>query len=209
MPPTYEPMLATPASSLRHLPPGPWRLEPKLDGWRALAYLHADGSCTIRSRRGRDLTDRLPELHRRPASLLGRTAVLDGELVVGSGSASDFYRVGPRLARSSKTAEHGCPVHLVAFDLLWLDDQPLHARPYLERRAQLEALDLQDGCWRTAETFDADPAALLAACARLDIEGLVAKRLHGLYRPGKRSSDWIKIKTPAWQQHHGPRRLPV
>src|SRR5688572_5824676 len=122
-------MNAVPASSVRSLPAGRWRLEPKLDGWRAMAHIE-DGGVTIRSRRGRDLTGTLPELHRLPPELGRRPAILDGELVVGAGTASDFYRVGPRLARGTRTATRGCPVSFVAFDLLWLDAEPTHQLPY-------------------------------------------------------------------------------
>ncbi len=38
-----------------------WLGEPKMDGWRALVRVAA-GRVQVRSRHGRDLTDRFPEL---------------------------------------------------------------------------------------------------------------------------------------------------
>jgi bifunctional non-homologous end joining protein LigD len=179
--------------------PQTWRFEPKLDGWRALVTI--DGEATVRTRRGRDITRSLPELTALPRRLRDRDAVLDGELVVGNGSADDFYRLGPRLARRSG----GCPVTFVAFDLLWLDGGDMTRQPYAVRRRRLESLRL-DGCYRTAESFECDPLDLLIACSELGVEGVVAKRLDGRYRPGQRSTDWIKVKTPVWRERHAPRR---
>ncbi len=62
-----------------------WRLEPKLDGWRAMVTV--DGKVTVRSRNGRDVTSALPELTGLADALAGRTTVLDGELVAGAGRA--------------------------------------------------------------------------------------------------------------------------
>src|SRR4051794_35844591 len=70
-----------------------WAIEPKLDGWRAIAYV--DDGVTIRTRSGRDITQSVPELA--PLAVTGRRMILDGELVADAGRASDFYRLGPRL----------------------------------------------------------------------------------------------------------------
>src|SRR5437870_2331411 len=73
-----------------------WWAEPKLDGWRALVAVQ-DGRVSVRSRRGSDLTDSVPELQ--CLTTLRRTTVLDGELVVGGGRLTDFYRLSGRLNR--------------------------------------------------------------------------------------------------------------
>jgi ATP-dependent DNA ligase len=52
-----------------------------------------------------------------------------------------------------------------------------------------------------------DGAELMAACGQLGLEGLVAKRLDSIYRPGERSKQWAKAKCPDWRVNHAPRRL--
>jgi len=47
----------------------------------------------------------------------------------------------------------------------------------------------------------------MAACGQLGLEGLVAKRLDSIYRPGERSKQWVKVKCPDWRVHHAPRQL--
>jgi bifunctional non-homologous end joining protein LigD len=64
--------------------------------------------------------------------------------------------------------------------------------PYRERRRQLEALNLNSPYWRTPETFE-DGASLFEAVCERELDGIVAKRVDGSYRPGERG--WTKIKN--------------
>ena len=70
-----------------------WAAEPKFDGWRAFVS-HIDGAVKVRTRRGHDVTAAVPELD----SLSPPDVVLDGELIVGAGRLSAFYRLAGRLA---------------------------------------------------------------------------------------------------------------
>jgi bifunctional non-homologous end joining protein LigD len=122
-------------------------------------------------------------------------------LVADAGRAGDFYWLGPNL-RAARD------VTFVAFDLLVLGDENLCARPYSERRAMLERLELVGARWCTIPGLVGAPRAMLDACAELDVEGVVAKRVDSPYRPGVRSGDWLKLKTVDWKRGHGPRRRP-
>jgi bifunctional non-homologous end joining protein LigD len=174
-----------------------WAFEPKLDGWRALVYV--DGAVTLRTRTGRDITEHVNNLQ--ALADLGRRLVLDGELVAEAGRADDFYRLGPNLRSASRR-----DITFVAFDLLVLDDDNLCNRPYRERRRLLDELDLVGPGWCTIRALVGSPRELLDACASLDVEGVVAKRVDSPYRPGVRSADWLKLKTVAWKRGHSPRR---
>jgi bifunctional non-homologous end joining protein LigD len=136
--------------------------------------------------------------------------VLDGELVAGAGTASDFYGLLPRLARRRRLrpGPSAATVSLWAFDLLWVNDQPLLERPYLERRARLEDLPLVGPCGVLPRFPGTDAADLLAACAAHDVEGVVLKRLRSVYRPGERTRHWRKLQTADWAAVHRPRRQP-
>ena len=123
-----------------------------------------------------------------------------GELISGAGTLADFYRLLGDLGRRGGSAT------IVAFDVLALDDEVVTGLPYIERRALLEKLDLSG--FVVAPSFpgtDLDP--LLKSCGELGMEGVVLKRLSSIYRPGQRSSDWRKVKCPAWrEQGHFERR---
>jgi ATP-dependent DNA ligase len=53
-------------------------------------------------------------------------------------------------------------------------------------------LNLNSACWTTPAAFD-DGEALFAAVQEQELEGVVAKRLSGRYRPSVRG--WVKIKN--------------
>ncbi|MEA2413120.1 MAG: bifunctional non-ous end joining protein LigD, partial [Thermoleophilaceae bacterium] len=87
------------------------------------------------------------------------------------------------------------PATFVAFDLLYLDGHALLDRPYEERRAMLEALDLNGPHWRTPPWYRGEGGPLLQATKEQGLEGVVAKRLDSPYCPGQRSRCWIKVKN--------------
>lgn len=101
------------------------------------------------------------------------------------------------------------PLTFVAFDVLHLDGADLTVESYDVRRRVLKSLALSARSWCTVASYRCDGAELLAACAELDIEGVVAKRVASRYRPGNRSRDWIKVKTSSWREQHAPRRREV
>jgi bifunctional non-homologous end joining protein LigD len=177
---------------------GDWAFEPKLDGWRVLTY--ADGSLDVRTRTGRSIAATIPELAPLLTALQGRAVILDGELVAGQGRPEDFYRLGPRLSASRpatvKRWSSRVPLTLAIFDVLHLDGADLMAHSYNDRRDVLESLRLSGPNWCTVASYRGDGVELLASCGELDLEGIVAKRVSARYRPGARSRDWLKIKTP-------------
>jgi ATP-dependent DNA ligase len=59
-------------------------------------------------------------------------------------------------------------------------------------RAETGARLARGRYWHTPETFD-DGAALFEGVCERELEGVVAKRRSGRYRPGERG--WIKIKN--------------
>ena len=93
-------------------------------------------------------------------------------------------------------------ITFVAFDLLVLVDDDLCERPYCERRRLLEGLELSGPGWVTIPALSGAPCVLLDACAELDVEGVVAKRVDSPYRPGVRSGDWLNLKTMNWKRGH-------
>jgi bifunctional non-homologous end joining protein LigD len=189
------------------VPPASWALEPKLDGWRALVYVE-EGGLDVRTRRGRAITEQVPELAGL-AEHLGQQCILDGELVAGAGRPWDFYRVAPRLALRRDRLGNAKRLTFVAFDVLWLRDGATTELPYAQRRLLLEGLDVAGAAWTTVGSFDEPVDDVMTACASLGLEGMVAKRVDSPYRPGVRSDDWLKLKTGDWRTVHGPRRVDV
>jgi bifunctional non-homologous end joining protein LigD len=105
----------------------------------------------------------------------------------------------------------------MAFDLIWHDGHDLTELPYTERRAALDALDLNGDCWQTPAWRQGDGTALLDAARKQQLEGVMAKRLTSPYCPGKRTKHWLKIKVKqnqelvigGWQPGEGRRENTV
>ena len=187
------------------LPGGPgWAFEFKWDGMRVLVAATKAGVAAV-SRNGNDALARFPELQALPKALGGRSALLDGELVVLDGKGRpDFGRMQHRMATTDPrevprvAAEH--PAHFLAFDLLALDGKDLTREPYTQRRRLLEGLGLRgDGLAVPPATVGRGPD-VLAASRALGLEGVVAKRLDSPYRPGERGPDWVKVRNRARQE---------
>jgi bifunctional non-homologous end joining protein LigD len=129
--------------------------------------------------------------------------VLDGELVtLDERGRPSFGRLQERMhvrdpAAARRLADR-LPVLYYVFDLLYVDGASLLQLPYVERRAQLEALDLETATWRVPPSFPGPAADVMAASIEHGLEGIVAKRR--AYRPGQRSPDWRKVKHQRMQE---------
>ncbi len=190
-PAEYEPMLATLA---KDVPSGPgWLYEVKWDGYRAVAYLRG-GEARLVSRNGNDLTGRFPTVAGELAKAVKTPdCVLDGEVCAldeqGRPSFSAMQQADPRT-----------PIVYELFDLLEVECEPLVERSLIERRKRLaQLLDPRNPVVRLSETFE-DGASLYDAAVEQGLEGVIAKRADSPYRQGRRTRDWLKVKTHGRQE---------
>lgn len=181
-------MLATPGT----LPVGPeWLFEVKWDGMRLLADV-ADGVLRLTTRSGRDVTANFPELD--DLVRLAPDVLLDGEVVLLEKGIPSFAALADRIhSPVDERAARARPVTFMAFDVLRLYGVPLLDRPFEERRATLERLDLAAAPTLQLSPTYTDGRALLDATAQRGMEGVIAKRRTGVYRPGLRSPGWVKV----------------
>ena len=190
----YWPMLATLVKDVPH--GGGWLFEVKWDGYRAVSQM-AGGEVTMRSRKGNDFTEKFERVAKEiPKALKTPDCVLDGEVCAldsdGRSSFSEMQQLKP-----------STPLVYYVFDLLEVEGKALVDLPIEERRARLEELvDKRNRIIRISEWFD-DGDALLAAAQEQGLEGIVAKRAGSRYAVGRRTRDWLKIKT------HGDQELVI
>ncbi len=185
----YEPMLATLSE---RLPPGQgWIFEVKWDGYRALCRIRG-GEAELWSRTGKDLTSRFGTIARAlPHALRSPDCVVDGEICALDEQGKPSFSLMQRGAGS---------LVIELFDLLELDGNPLLDLPLSERRSRLSALlDARSTVVRMSEGFE-DGDALFAAAKREGLEGVIAKRVVSPYRAGRRTREWLKIKTRERQE---------
>ena len=113
----------------------------KYDGIRAQIHIDASHEVRIYSRTLDNVTHRFPELEEAARSL-GRSAILDGEIVAFREGILPFATIQKRLGRRDVSAKllADAPVVFFAFDLLYLDGEVLFEVPLRERRAKLAGL---------------------------------------------------------------------
>ncbi len=198
LPTSVKPMLAVPGG----LPPDDehWAYEIKWDGVRTILFVEG-GRVRAQSRNDLDVTTAFPELAEVGKFLGMTTCVLDGEVVaLGEEGRPSFARLQHRMhvtnQREAKRRAAIDPITFVAFDLLYIDGHLLIENGYDERRSRLESLHLGGDTFTTTEAFrGVSGKDILDAATANGLEGVVAKRLGSTYRPGRRSPDWVKVKS--------------
>lgn len=175
-------MIAYPAAELprrsRH------SYEPKLDGWRCLAF--RGPRVQLQSRQQRSLTARFPGVAETVATQLPAGTVIDGELVAMRHDRIDFTALGLP----------GASHWLVAFDILAQDGLDIRPEPYWSRRDRLAQLvgDADTGVVLAPAVDDVDAAqSWLDRHAELGLEGVIAKPLDHAYRPPRLR--WLKTRA--------------
>jgi DNA ligase 1 len=86
----------------------------------------------------------------------------------------------------------------IIFDLLYIDGETFLGKPYRERREKLEKIIEKDDILmmseqKVAETSKDIDVAFDEALSR-GLEGIMAKKIDGIYRAGARDWNWIKFK---------------
>ena len=195
-PASVRPMLATTAPVPLDLTD--YAYEPKYDGIRVIAIIEpvrgAQPAVHLWSRLGNEKTGQfagVADAIRKWARRLDRPVVLDGEVVAldTRGNPVGFQNL-------QRMHTHEVAIAFVVFDLLREGGEDLRDRPLSARRARLEALlkGVRDPQLRISEQAVGDGRAMHARAEIESWEGLIAKRLDSVYKSGRRSPDWRKLK---------------
>lgn len=169
-----------------------WSYEVKWDGFRAVAHI-TNAGVTVSTRHGKSLTVQFPELQ--DVGDVPAGTVLDGELVVpGVDGRPVFGEVRRRMAlRNPKLIKASVPAMLMVFDVPVLAGLDVCREPLTERRKRLADGGCLEGAYRQVDVHP-DGQELMRATRDVGLEGVVAKRNASIYRPGSRSTDWVKFK---------------
>ncbi len=191
-----EPMLA---DSQNDVPVGEdYLYEVKWDGIRAIIQVD-EGQIRILSRNHMDITKSFPELLHIEKSFRVSGAVFDGEIVCLDDAGKPVFRdVIHRMQQKSEGAIERDRVKRPAvcyiFDLLYLDGRPVMHEPLWKRRQWLEDVVKSDTAYRISSVVT-EGKELFEAAKQVGLEGIMAKRKDSGYVPGRRSDNWLKVKT--------------
>jgi DNA ligase D-like protein (predicted ligase) len=171
--------------------------EIKWDGTRALTFREG-GDYRLQNRRHRSQKERYPELECLKA--LPEGALIDGEIVIFEKGKPSFEGMlrreqaqGPHKVAA---AARNWPASYVVFDLLYDKYKPVMSLPCSARRDRLRELigKLKAPCVVMSEGVVGTGLAYYEQAVKLELEGIVGKRLSSPYLPGQRSDHWIKCK---------------
>jgi len=154
--------------------------EPKLDGWRAIAYLTKDKTA-LYSRNGRNIIfPKLAHFHK----YTHKPCILDGEVISDDG----FWSV-----------RNGIGVKYIPFDILEIDGEDIKDKPLIERKKILDS-----NLYPLTSIFyiESDGKKLFDIAVSQNFEGIIAKRKNGKYYAGKRTAEWIKIKNSGYVRNN-------
>ncbi len=177
--------------SLAKPPSGPnWAHEIKFDGYR-MQLRTEGGKATLLSRKGLDWSDKFPEIVKAGAGL--KEGIIDGEVVaLDHTGAPDFAAL--QAAISDRQTQD---LVFFVFDQMFDGLEDLRPLPLSARKARLEAkLEHAPAILRYVDHFVTAGDAVLQSACRMDLEGIVSKRLDAPYQSG-RGDAWTKSKCRA------------
>jgi bifunctional non-homologous end joining protein LigD len=178
-------------------PPGEpgWGHEVKLDGYRAQLRVQKHHA-VIRTRTGLDWTDRFATIAA-DAKVLP-DCVMDGEVI----ALDDKDMPSFAALQAALSNEDSQNLSFFAFDLLFAGREDLRALPLQDRKVRLQTLlsgsRISDRLHYVAH-LSSDSRAIYASACKMNLEGIVSKKLDAPYRSG-RSGDWTKAKCRAGQE---------
>jgi bifunctional non-homologous end joining protein LigD len=175
-----------------------WMWEPKLDGYRVLAFIGKEG-VVLRSRRGLDYSPTFPQLCVELAKQAAGPMILDGEVVAFDDTGRPSFaalqdRAQMKDERQIAAADLASPVAFCCFDLLHFAGVDLRSTPYADRRRYLVQCLMPSPLVQLVHASE-DGVALQAAAEASGFEGVIGKRVDSRYEAGKRSQSWIKVKA--------------
>ncbi|TFK41176.1 ATP-dependent DNA ligase [Crucibulum laeve] len=207
-----KPMLAKPTKAigevLDRFENKQFTCEYKYDGERAQVHRLEDGTVGVFSRNSEDMSKKYPDLvNQLPHSIKESTKsfVLDAEAVAidrATGRLMPFQELSKRKRKDVKVEDIQVRVCLFAFDLLYLNGEPLLQKPLHERRALLrEHFTVVPGEFDFAKSSDSETTdeiqTFLEESVKDGCEGLMVKMLDSeasFYTPSRRSVNWLKLK---------------
>ena len=181
---------------------GKTAVEEKYDGFRM--QVHKDGNkIRLFSRRLEDTTEMFPDIVKAVQDEVKVNRIIfEGESLAFNETTHEFFPFQETMQRKrkhdiAKKAEE-LPLHLFAFDLLYLDNRDYLTEPYEKRREELEKI-LKDGSLilptnRIVTSSAKELETFFEKSIESGLEGIVAKDLSAPYIAGARKFSWIKLK---------------
>lgn len=189
---------------------GECAVEPKFDGFRLQVHYKKNHKTKVRlySRNLEDVSLMYPDIIDGVLKeIIADEVIFEGEAIGFDPNTGNFLPFQETVQRKRKYGikekAKEIPLKLFIFELLYLNGENCLSIPFYERRKKLESIlkirgDVsKDTILLSSEDIISDPKKLeLKFDEEISkgLEGIVAKKLNGIYQPGARGWNWIKFK---------------
>ncbi len=187
---------------------GKCAIEPKYDGFRIQVHYKKNGRIKLYSRNLEEVSFMYPDvIEGVTKEIIAEEAVFEGEAIGFNHKTETFLPFQETVQRKRKYGitekAKEIPLKLFVFDILYLNGKNLLNNHYIERRKYLEKIvkvtgNISSDTIMTApENIVDQPGeieSLFEKALEENLEGIIAKKLDGIYQPGARGWNWIKFK---------------
>lgn len=182
-------------------------IEPKYDGFRVQVHKW-DDQVTLFSRSLEDVSYMYPDIIEGiKKQVKVNEAILEGEAIGFNPDTGDFLPFQETVQRKRKydidEKAKQIPLKLFTFELLYADGKSYLEESLIERRKKLERIikvskdTFEDTILVAPKDLVSDPKKvneLFDIAIAKGLEGIIAKKLTGIYQAGARGWNWIKFK---------------
>lgn len=166
-----------------------WLFEIKWDGYRAIAEKKND-KVLLYSRNGLDFKATYPIVVSQLKNVKA-DAIMDGEIVVLNDDGKPDFQF---LQHYSENQDR--PIQYYVFDLLRLNGKDTTSLPLIDRKELLkQIIPPDDPVIKYSDHILENGNSFFQVSKERDLEGIMAKKIDSKYYPGKRTTDWLKIKN--------------
>jgi DNA ligase-1 len=181
---------------------GKCAIETKYDGLR-LAIHKSGNDVEIFSRNQERMTPMFPDIVEGiRKQVQAKNAIIEGEAVALNEDTGELFPFQVTITRKRKyeiaKQAKEFPLILFSFDLLYADGKDLTQEPYEKRIEKMHKIIKKGGTIKTADRIITDKIKEIEKFFYENVEkgaeGIIAKRLDGVYQAGSRNFNWIKLK---------------
>ncbi|MBK8983011.1 MAG: DNA ligase D [Ignavibacteria bacterium] len=172
-----------------------WIYEIKFDGYRSITKIE-NGKAEMVSRNGHSFNEMYKPLVKELENIKAEV-ILDGEVVIENKKGIPDFQLLQNYSKNKKGT-----LKYFIFDILFLNGHDLTGFPLYNRKELLEELfkKYKSGNIFLSVYAEEKGTSLFDKVSKMGYEGIIAKDKNGIYRPGKRSDSWLKIKTGLQQE---------
>lgn len=164
-----------------------WAFEIKWDGYRAVADLRKD--IQLYSRNGLSYAEKFKKVAN-ALKIQQHDMVLDGELVAYDSSGKPNFQLLQRIGDNPDLT-----VVFQVFDLLWLNGHSTENLSLLQRKELLKEALQETEIIKYCDHVLENGEEFFELIKKMELEGMIAKKIDSTYAEGARNGDWLKVKS--------------